>query len=155
MLHSRYPELACSIARALEVVGERWSLLIIRDSLRGVTRFDDFQRSLGVARNVLTARLEHLTNEGVLSRKPYGPSGSRNEYELTAKGQELGTIVIAMMQWGDRHYPDDHGPHRVAKHVQCGGTVEVIAVCQKDGERVSGPQVQMVPATPRTSAPKD
>jgi len=123
MLHSRYPELTCSVARALEVIGERWSLLIVRDAVRGVTRFEDFQRSLGLARNVLTARLDHLVCEGVLVRTPYGPTGSRNEYELTDKGRELSVVVIGLSNWGDRHYANPGGPPRKFEHLDCGGPV--------------------------------
>src|SRR5687767_5629639 len=134
MLHSRYPSLSCSIARALEVVGERWSLLIVRDAMRGVTRFEDFQRSLGLARNVLTARLEHLVSEGVLARTPYGPKGSRSEYELTQKGRELMVVVVGLNNWGDRHYPHPDGPPRKFQHADCGGPVVADLVCGEHSE---------------------
>jgi DNA-binding HxlR family transcriptional regulator len=144
MLHSRYPGLTCSVARALEVIGERWSLLIVRDALRGVTRFEDFQRSLGLARNVLTARLDHLVSEGVLVRTPYGPKGSRSEYELTDKGRELGIVVIGLSNWGDRHYANPAGPPRSFEHPDCGGPVRAQLVCDHDHEIVAPADVRIV-----------
>jgi len=144
MLHSRYPGLVCSVARALEVIGERWSLLIIRDALRGVSRFEEFQRSLGLARNVLTARLDHLVGEGVLARKPYGTTGSRMEYELTEKGRELGTVVIGLSNWGDRHYPNPSGPPRRFEHAECGSAVEAALICTREHQRVEDRRLRIV-----------
>lgn len=145
MLHSRYPRQVCSVARALEVVGERWSLLIVRDALQGMRRFEDFQRSLDIARNVLAARLDHLVAEGVLARRPYGPSGHRQDYELTEKGRQLAIVVTALLNWGDRYYPDPSGPPRLVEHNDCGGPVVAALVCSKDGRRLTGPDLSMLP----------
>ncbi|MGH3713708.1 MAG: winged helix-turn-helix transcriptional regulator [Micromonosporaceae bacterium] len=145
MLHSRYPDQVCSIARTLEVIGERWSLLIVRDALAGLSRFEEFQRSLGVARNVLSARLEHLVAEGVLARTPYGPSGRRQAYRLTDKGRELATPVIALMSWGDRHYLAPGGPPRQVEHAGCGGEIEPRLVCADDGRAVGVSDVKVLP----------
>src|SRR5687767_8277023 len=95
-------ELECSIARTLEVVGDRWSLLILRDAMYGVKRFDDFQRDLGVARNILTERLTKLTARGVLEKVPYEQRPVRYEYKLTDKGKDLMPVLLTMMTWGDR-----------------------------------------------------
>ena len=103
MLKSDYQGQDCSIARALEIVGERWTLLIVRDAFRGISRFDDFQESLGISRNVLTERLARLVDEGVLERVPYQQRPERFEYVLTAKGAELRVALAALRQWGDRH----------------------------------------------------
>jgi len=92
----------CSIARALEVVGEWWSLLIVRDALNGVRRFEEFQERLGVARNVLTKRLATLVAQGVLERRRYQERPERFEYVLTEKGVDLYSVIIALMKWGDR-----------------------------------------------------
>lgn len=145
MLHSRYPNQVCSIARALEVVGERWSLLIVRDALQGVRRFEDFQRSLDIARNVLTARLDHLVSQGVLMRRPYGPTGRRHGYELTEKGRQLAVAVTALMNWGDRYYPAPGGPPRRVEHIDCGSPVVVAMICSKDGQRLTGPDLSILP----------
>ena len=101
MLNRDYESQNCSIARALEVVGERWTLLIIRDVLLGLHRFDEFQESLGIARNVLTDRLNRLVDEGVLERVLYSERPERYEYQLTKKGLDLQIALTALRQWGD------------------------------------------------------
>jgi DNA-binding HxlR family transcriptional regulator len=106
MLRRDYEGQNCSIARALEVVGERWTLLIIRDALLGLRRFDQFQDSLGIARNVLTDRLSRLVEEGVLERVPYSERPVRFEYRLTDKGRELGVALAGLRQWGDKYVSD-------------------------------------------------
>lgn len=100
----------CSIARALDIVGERWSLLVLRDAFAGVTRFEDFQANLGVARNVLAARLKTLVKQGVLARRKYSDGPPRFEYRLTEKGLDLHPILIALMAWGDRWACGPKGP---------------------------------------------
>jgi DNA-binding HxlR family transcriptional regulator len=102
VLHRRYEGQDCPIARALEVVGERWTLLIVRDVLDGLRRFDELQSSLSVARNVLAARLDRLVEEGVLERVPYSERPRRCEYRLTAKGRELEPALAALRRWGDQ-----------------------------------------------------
>jgi DNA-binding HxlR family transcriptional regulator len=132
MLGRQYETQTCSIARALEVVGERWSLLIVRDALLGVRRFDDFQRDLGIARNVLQARLELLIEEGVLEKRPYQEHPVRYEYHLTEKGADLWPVIFGLMKWGDRYaYPG--GPPVVVEHRGCGGAVDEHRVCTKCG----------------------
>jgi DNA-binding HxlR family transcriptional regulator len=93
----------CSIARALEVVGERWTLLIVRDAFLGVRRFDQFQESLGIARNVLTDRLNRLVDEGILERVRYSERPERFEYRLTQKGRDLQLALAGLRQWGDKY----------------------------------------------------
>src|SRR5438270_4182828 len=93
----------CSIARALEVVGERWTLLIVRDAFLGLRRFDQFQDSLGIARNVLSDRLNRLVEEGILERVLYSERPERYEYRLTAKGRELNIALTSLRQWGDKY----------------------------------------------------
>jgi DNA-binding HxlR family transcriptional regulator len=113
MLKRTYEGQNCSIARALGLVGERWTLLIIRDALLGLNRFDQFQESLGVARNVLADRLNRLVESGILERRAYSERPPRSEYRLTDKGRELAVPLIALMQWGDRHLSPE--PPRVAR----------------------------------------
>jgi DNA-binding HxlR family transcriptional regulator len=93
----------CSIARALEVVGERWTLLIVRDAFLGLRRFDEFQESLGIARNVLASRLARLVEEGILERVRYSERPERFEYRLTPKGRDLHVALAALRQWGDAY----------------------------------------------------
>ena len=103
MLKRDYEGQNCSIARALEVVGERWTLLIVRDAFLGLRRFDEFQESLGIARHVLTDRLNRLVEEGILERARYSERPERHEYRLTAKGRELNIALTALRQWGDTY----------------------------------------------------
>jgi DNA-binding HxlR family transcriptional regulator len=103
VLRRDYEDQVCSIARALEVVGERWTLLIVRDALLGLRRFDEFQQSLGIARNVLTDRLNRLVDEGVLERVRYSERPVRYEYRLTDKGRDLSVALSSLRQWGDEH----------------------------------------------------
>jgi DNA-binding HxlR family transcriptional regulator len=135
MLRRTYDGQNCSIARTLEVVGERWTLLIIRDALLGVTRFDGFLARLPIARNVLSDRLNGLVEHGVLARVQYQDRPPRHEYVLTSRGRELTPVILSLMEWGDRHLAPG-GPPRVAEHVDCGGHVETRVVCEGCTESV-------------------
>lgn len=129
MLPRDYSGQVCSIARALEVIGERWSLLIIRDVLRGIHRFDELQSSLGVTRSVLSARLAHLVNEGVLERRRYQQHPERFEYHLSEKGQALRPVILQLLIWGDRFYPHPDGLPRLLVHRGCGGRPDQDMCC--------------------------
>ncbi len=142
MLKRDYDGQVCSIARALEVVGDRWTLLIIRDVVLGRTRFDQLSDSLGVASNVLTDRLNRLTAEDVLERVPYNERPERFEYRLTKKGRELGLVLIALMQWGDRYLSDE--PPRIARRRSDRSRVSVRLVA-KDGSAVGPDDLELVP----------
>ncbi|MGO9891314.1 MAG: winged helix-turn-helix transcriptional regulator [Solirubrobacteraceae bacterium] len=113
MLRRDYEGQDCSIARALEVVGERWTLLIIRDAFLGLRRFDQFQESLGIARNVLTDRLNRLVEEGILDRVRYNEHPERYEYRLTSKGRDLGIALAGLRQWGDTYLSEQ--PPRITQ----------------------------------------
>src|SRR5919197_6007881 len=113
MLKRDYEGQDCSIARALEVGGERWTLLIIRDAFLGLRRFDDFQQSLGIARNVLTDRLNRLVDEGIFERVRYSERPERHEYRLTQKGRDLQVALAGLRQWGDKHVSEK--PPRVLR----------------------------------------
>jgi DNA-binding HxlR family transcriptional regulator len=141
VLKRTYEGQNCSIARALELVGERWTLLIIRDALLGVRRFDEFQDSLGVARNVLTDRLNRLVGEGILERSAYNDRPPRFEYLLTEKGRELAVPVLALMQWGDRHLSPK--PPRIARRRSDGSGLRV-AFVSSDDELVSPADIEVV-----------
>src|SRR2546423_8983947 len=132
MLGNTYDNQVCSIARTLELIGERWTILIIRDSFLGVRRFDDFQRSLGVARNVLQSRLERLVEHGILERVRYQERPERFEYRLTEKGIDLWPVVVSLLAWGDRHAAPG-GPPVILEHRGCGGRVNDRRICEECG----------------------
>jgi DNA-binding HxlR family transcriptional regulator len=129
-----YEGQVCSIAAALEVVGERWSLLIVRDVLLGVRRFDELREHLGIARNVLQTRLRRLEDEGVLERVPYQQRPLRYEYRLTEKGLDLWPTMVALLQWGDKHAPRAAGPPVLLEHRGCGGAVDEHRMCTRCGK---------------------
>jgi DNA-binding HxlR family transcriptional regulator len=133
VLGRTYDNQVCSVARTLGVIGERWTLLIVRDALLGMHRFEQFQRSLGVARNVLTDRLASLVDDGILDRVPYQANPPRYDYRLTPKGRELRTVVLALMDWGDQYLVGPEGPPRVVRHSTCGGHVTPRLVCDDCG----------------------
>ncbi|MEG9226639.1 winged helix-turn-helix transcriptional regulator [Aeromicrobium sp. Sec7.5] len=134
MLGSRYDDEVCSIARTLEVVGERWSLLILRNAVfAGTTRFGDFQRSLGIASNVLAARLEAFVSAEVMERVPSDLRPASREYRLTAKGRALTPVLVALTDWGDA-WAAPHGPPIVYRHARCGGVVTGATVCAGCGQ---------------------
>ena len=145
MLHNTYAGQNCSVARTLEIVGERWTLLILRDAFLGVRRFDDFQRSLGVARNVLNARLQRLIDAGVLERRRYRERPERYEYRLTDAGRDLWPSLVALMQWGDRHLAGEGGPPVVLEHQGCGGAVTDRRTCAACGAELDLQDVRVVP----------
>ena len=120
MLERTYDAEVCSVARALEVVGERWTLLIVRDAFHGVRRFEDFQRRLGLARNVLTDRLQRLCALGVFERVRYQERPGRHEYRLTDMGRDLWPVIIALRAWGDRHMAPA-GPPRLRRAGRAAG----------------------------------
>ncbi len=132
VLRNDYANQNCSIAGTLELIGERWTLLILRDAFLGRRRFDDFQRNLGIARNVLQARLERLVEAGILRRVPYQERPVRYEYRLTRKGVDLWPILVALMQWGDRHLFEG-APPVVLVHRDCGGPVDGRRRCERCG----------------------
>jgi DNA-binding HxlR family transcriptional regulator len=132
MLGNSYDSQVCSVARTLELVGERWTVLIIRDAFLGVRRFDDFQRSLGIARNVLQGRLERLTENEILERVRYQERPERFEYRLTEKGLDLWPVVVSLLKWGDRYVAPD-GPPVLLEHRGCGGLVNDRRICEDCG----------------------
>src|SRR3954452_6276623 len=123
MLGKTYDSEVCSIARALELVGERWSLLILRNALyAGSTRYGEFQRSLGVATNVLQDRLDGFVEAGVMGRRPSSEQPGQHEYVLTEKGRDFAPALIALTQWGDKWASPD-GPPILYRHAACGSAV--------------------------------
>ena len=141
MLRNDYSDQNCSVARALEVIGERWSLLIVRNAFYGIRRFDDHQRWLGIARNVLQSRLERLVEEGILSKELYQEHPPRYEYRLTQKGIDLWPVLVTLLQWGDR-YSASEGPPMVLHHRDCGGEVDGHLRCTKCGADLNARDVR-------------
>jgi DNA-binding HxlR family transcriptional regulator len=133
MLKREYDTQVCSIARSLEIVGERWSLLILRSVFLGLHRFDDLLDALGITRSVLTARLQRLVEEGVLERVPYQQRPVRHEYRATAKGRELWPVLAHLLRWGDEHYAGPDGPPRILEHRDCGGHPDAHLMCDRCG----------------------
>jgi DNA-binding HxlR family transcriptional regulator len=128
VLPRTYDAQNCSLARALEIVGERWTLLILRDVFLGVRRFDAFQERLDVSRTVLAGRLHRLVEEGILARERYQERPDRYEYVLTQKGRDLWPAINALRAWGDVYETPD-GPPRLFVHEPCGTPIEAVAYC--------------------------
>ena len=126
-LGSDYDGQNCSLARSLEVVGERWTLLILRDLFFGVRRFGELQAHLDIPRAVLSARLAMLVEHGLVERRPYRPG--RDELHLTARGVELWPAVYALLRWGDRHYGAGGGAGRIFAHAACGTDLDDTGRC--------------------------
>jgi DNA-binding HxlR family transcriptional regulator len=142
-----YESSACSIARTLEQIGDRWALLILRDVANGVRRFDQLADHLGVARNVLSRRLAALTEFGVVTRVAYRDEGSRErqEYRLTDAGRELIPILLAFMGWGDRHLAGPEGPPAYPVHARCGAPVRVSITCEAGHDLGDRPHLHLEP----------
>jgi DNA-binding HxlR family transcriptional regulator len=144
VLPRSYEGQVCSIARSLELIGDRWTLLIIRDALRGVRRFDDFRAELKVAHNVLSDRLSRLTEAGVLERRRYQQRPDRYEYRLTQKGRDLWPVLMALLFWGDRYLAPE-GPPVLSLHRDCGGRLTPQLSCADCGARLGPTDIELRP----------
>lgn len=144
-------EANCSVARTLSVIGERWTMLILREAFLGRRRFDDFQRNTGIARNILAARLRALVGNDILERAEGQDEHSRVEYRLTKKGMDLYPVMVAMLRWGDTWLCGDKGPPLTLVHRGCGAKATPAFVCPSCGENVSARDMLAVPR--RTSHP--
>ncbi len=153
MLRADYAGQDCSIARALEVVGERWTLLVLREVFLGTRRFDELQQNLGIARNVLQTRLRRLVAEGILRRVAYQERPARYEYRLTRRGNDLWPVLVALMQWGDRHVAPGAPPLTIL-HRGCGGEIDSRRRCSACGQELDAWQAESRRgAASRRSAP--
>lgn len=124
----------CSVARSLSVLGDRWTLLILRECFLRVTRFDKFKDRLGLSRTVLADRLSMLTNEGVIKKVTYQHKPTRYEYKLTDKGLDLYPMLMALVNWGNKHYAGDSGVPLLHRHKKCGKHFTPVSVCSECGE---------------------
>ncbi|ARA78022.1 winged helix-turn-helix transcriptional regulator [Pectobacterium brasiliense] len=129
---------ACPVARALDVVGDRWALLIIRDAFDNRRRFGDFQRSLGVAKNILTDRLRALVEEGILSVQPVSEGSAYQEYILTPKGEQLFPLVVALRQWGEKQLFAEGEPHSLLLDKHTGQPLQTMLPHSAEGQLVVG-----------------
>jgi DNA-binding HxlR family transcriptional regulator len=137
--------MTCSIARSLDVVGEWWTPLVLRDIWLGRTRFDEIQENLEVSRKLLTDRLETLVAEGVLSRKPYQERPPRYEYVLTEKGNELMVVLLGLLSWGDRWTATKAGPPMLLRHKGCRKVADAQVTCSCCGKPIKANEVRLEP----------
>jgi DNA-binding HxlR family transcriptional regulator len=140
-----FPRDACSVASTLEVIGERWTLHVLREAFLGVRRFEELRSNIGVARNILSDRLNTLVAEGILRRELYNEHPPRYEYRLTRKGVDLFGILIELMKWGNRWSPNEDGPALVLRHRECGHVIEPVLACPECGEHLHARNLQAVP----------
>jgi DNA-binding HxlR family transcriptional regulator len=144
---AEYESETCSTARALEVLGDRWTILVLRDVFNGIRRFDDLSGHLGVARDVLTRRLAVLVDQGILTREPYQQPGARTRYEyrLTRAGRDLRPVLLALMEWGDRYRSGDAGVPVQVIHVDCGAPVRLQLTCESGHDLPMDARLRNVP----------
>ncbi len=146
-----FPGQHCSIAAALEILGERWTLLVMREVLLGRRRFGDIRRHVGVAPNILSDRLQTLVEHGLLERRAIAGEHDAYEYAPTRKGADCSPVLVALLQWGDRHATPDGGPPRVLVHTACGHDADPRLHCSHCGEPIHGRELKARPgpgATP-------
>ncbi len=157
MQRTRFGDMTCSIARTLDIAGEPWSPLILRDIFIGITRFDELQRDLGISRKVLAERLEHLVGHGVLERRAYSEHPPRHDYVLTEKGWELCDVLLAITAWGDRWTAGDAGPPALIRHRACGELTHAEVRCAHCGEPLHAREVDVAegPGARSTAALSD
>ena len=143
MRHKSFVSMQCPIARGLEHVGEWWSILILRDAFRGLSRFDAFSESLGIAPNMLTRRLNALVEAGLLERRRYNERPPRDEYVLTQLGRDFRPVMLAMLAFGNKHFPPDDRTVQIV-NTETGQEVEPLLLDPSTGRRVDGPGYQVV-----------
>lgn len=137
MKRTRLEESTCPVARSLDIIGDWWSLLIVRDALRGVKRFGEFQKSLGIAKNMLTARLKLLVEEGILTLQPASDGSAWQEYVLTDKGRALQTVLVALSQWGNEFLFSPNQPGSVLVDVKNQQPLRKLALVANDGRELA------------------
>src|SRR3954470_4037235 len=151
MERKSFGRMQCPIARSLERVGEWWSILILRDAFAGMTRFDEFQKSLGIAPNMLTRRLNALVEAGMLERHRYSQHPRRDEYRLTARGHDFRPVLLAMLAWGNRHFAPE-GPSIQIVDAKTGVAAEPLMVDRATGRPLIGTVYVLVPGPAATDA---
>jgi DNA-binding HxlR family transcriptional regulator len=140
--------LSCSIAGTLEIIGDRWTILTLRDAFRGIRRFEHFHDDLGVARNLLSDRLAKLVSHGILEKVLYEERPPRYEYRLTPKGRDLSPALVALLQWGDRHLAGPAGPPIELVHAACGEPLDQVFVCWRCDTTATPSEIRSRPLRP-------
>jgi DNA-binding HxlR family transcriptional regulator len=135
----------CSVARSVAVIGDRWTLMLLRDCFLGIRRFEDFERRLGISRSIVAERLKRLVEEGVLRREAYQDRPRRYEYRLTDKGLALHPVLMAIVHWGDEHYAGEAGPPLIHRHKACGHDFAPVMTCSECGEALAAREVEVRP----------
>jgi DNA-binding HxlR family transcriptional regulator len=153
MAKQSFTDISCSIARALDVVGQRWTPLILRDLFAGMSRFEDIRRDLGIASNVLAARLEDLERHGVVERRRYQSMPVRHEYVLTEKGSDLYPVIATLLAWGDKWLADFDGPPTLTVHADCGHVTTAKTVCAECGGELNADNVIHTPGPGAKTGP--
>jgi DNA-binding HxlR family transcriptional regulator len=138
-------KMACSIARTVDLVGEWWTPLILRDLFAGIRRFEDLRRDLGIASNVLDARLNRMTKHGIVERRRYHDTPPRFEYVLTEKGRDLYPVLATIMAWGDKWLAGEEGPPALMVHEDCGQVTSAVVVCSHCGVALSHDRLRLLP----------
>ena len=133
----------CSLARTLSVIGDRWTLIILRECFLGIRRFEEFEERLGISRHVLAGRLKKLVENGVLYKKPYQDGQKREEYRLSEKGMDLYPIIINLVFWGNKYMTDEQGPPIIHVHKHCGMPMTPVTHCSACGEEVRARDVEV------------
>ena len=135
----------CSLARSVAVIGDRWTLMLLRDAFLGVRRFEDFERRLGISRSIIAERLKRLVGEGVLRRELYQDHPVRHEYRLTDKGLALHPVIMTIVHWGDAHYAGEGGPPLIHRHKACGCDFRPVLTCSQCAGGVTARDVEVRP----------
>jgi DNA-binding HxlR family transcriptional regulator len=143
MKRTSFANWPCSIARAMDLLGDWWTPLVLREAFYGIQRFDDFQAGLNIARNTLADRLRTLVTEGLMEKKPYQTDPVRYDYVLTQKGRDFFPVLVALQRWGDRWLADEAGPPIVLHHERCGHDGEAEVVCSSCGEPMTSADTSM------------
>nr|WP_279114298.1 helix-turn-helix domain-containing protein [Enterobacter soli] len=143
MKRTRLEESTCPVARSLDIIGDWWSLLIVRDALRGVKRFGEFQKSLGIAKNMLTARLKLLVEEGILTLQPASDGSAWQEYVLTDKGRALQTVLVALSQWGNEFLFSPNQPGSVLVDIKNQQPLRKLALVANDGRELAPQDIEL------------
>ena len=136
-----FADISCSIARTVDVIGQRWTPLIVRDLFAGMSKFEDIRRDLGIASNILAARLEDLERHRIVERRQYQSMPARHEYVLTAKGRDLYPVIATLLAWGDKWCSDPDGPPALTVHTDCGHVTTARTVCAECGGELNAANV--------------
>lgn len=146
MKHKSFDHMDCSLAQTLNIIGERWTLLILRDAFFGTKRFGRFEKSLGIAKNILTVRLNMLIEEGIMQKRT-SAEGAHPEYVLTAKGLDLQPILLSMTHWGDKYKPNPAGIRLTFVDRETGLPIQPMSVISKEGRKLAPRDIRSVPGS--------